>query len=548
MSISQLIAYQTERDEKDARHWELFGYSHARGTMSEKIEEAFARNGFQRPERGERIPPPTGSPCVGAALTARFDDPGSGEDGTEVYHAREIDYSEVCGNLAGRVIPDEVATKTRERREIQDAQTVRIAKALECRGEQFYYGENHPNKCTVIGLHSGIELPLPSVRRTTLLPSVAAQQRSKMLRDIEAFLLKEPVRNRMYTLTNGPRVAIHKVKLRDDIQAFHRRLSKLSHKLKRRFGLVIQWRATEFGTPEWDPETGQLTLHLHAHLLVTEPASMHPKKRGKLRKKLWRIFGTHWDDAGTIRNVREFVKYPVKPGDMETILKQGGPGALADYYEAVKGLHIVQPMGELKKERARRKKKALRVVALTGPDGRYLTEKYDWNAGKRPLASPSKYKQQWAKEKEERAKEYALEPTPMTVFEDPLDAEPSEEDDPKPPREDDATTVRQGPRIANRIIARLAPAAYGGNVLEPAVVVWGYDGNLAAVLSQPICVRTANLTRDAYIRGRTLARACTRTAVESSQRSDNCPGSSWPLDLLLGMSGPPRDQTELIFN
>ena len=59
------------------------------------------------------------------------------------------------------------------------------------------------------------------------------------------------------------------------------------------------------------------------------------KQRATFRRKLWRKLGRdedgqsvgrHWDDAGQIQNPREFVKYPVKPGDLETILRDGGPG------------------------------------------------------------------------------------------------------------------------------------------------------------------------------------------------------------------------------
>jgi|GEM_PF-4823877 len=538
--------YERQKQEADDLWFDTFGRHLVGHTLRKRIAADVALHGRPKPKSECELIRTSDAPGMTPDYVEHLRRGGDNDvdDLGEIYAAKENSYSAVLENQTGRIIPDDAVEKLRARRDEMDARTIRLAQALECRGERFYYGPNHPGRCTVIGLLSGTELPLPAVRRTVVLPSVAAQARSKMLKDIEYFIARDPMRARMYTITNGPRVGIVKGKLRENIQAFHRRLSKLAKKLRDRFGLVIQWRATEFGSPQWDPETGQMTLHLHAHLLVTEPPSMHPKRRGKIRRKLWSLFGTHWDDAGRIENVREFVKYPVKPSDLETIKREAGPGVLCDFYEEVKGLHIVQPMGELKAERSRRRKATLprRIVALTGPDGRYLSEEADWNAGKRPLAKPKKHRKELKKSAAVIAAQ--METAQLAQMAaggfDETPGEETADDNSLGGADDDGPAA---PRISNRIIARLAPAPYGGAILEPAVVVWGYDGDLAAVLSQPLAARAIAQAAPAYTRARALARARARTAEQSSQRSDNCPrppGRPWPMADLLAMSDGQR--------
>jgi hypothetical protein len=511
--------------------------------------------------RGVSLPKSEGVRRNAEEVAALFDDEGAGDDGLDRIYQGEIDYERVLENLNGRIIPDKAAQEIRDRRALQDANTIAIAKALEARPAapafgarcadcrlmlrppaQFHYGDKWDGRCTVIGLFSGEVLPLPPVKRVSFMPSIAAGQRSKMLRDVETFLAERPTTSRMFTLTNGPRVPIRPITLREEIKGFHRWLSKMAANPDfKAFGLRMQWRATEFGEPKWDDETGQMTLHLHAHVLVTEPRGISKKRRGKMRRKLWKVFGVHWDDGGQIENAREFVKYPVKDSDIQTIMQKGGPGCLADFYDAVRGLHIVQPMGDLKSARAARRAKARRIQALTGPDGRYLEEMTDWNAQKRPFSGPNKNRERyrmkalWATLKSVICARYRL-PGEKAV-ESYEDAEETANNRPETAKE------RAKPRLSNRIIARLAPAPYGGSIMEPAVVVWGYDGNRLAVFNQPLVKRIRERHRAAYadaVAARDLTRelACAdthaplaraqRAAREGSQRSNNCPGEFRP--------------------
>jgi len=464
------------------------------------------------------------------------------------YDQREADYLEVCAAGTGEIIPDAAYESARERRAEMDGQTIDLARALECRGDKFVYGQNSGNRCTVVCVFSGVALPLPPVRRVSILPSIAAQLRSRMLRDIEHFISCRPTNSRMFTITSGPRVP--QSSLRQEVSAFHRKLSKWnSGKVFRRFRLCMQWRATEFGSMQWDPETGQPTWHLHAHVLVTEDRPLSRRQRRLCRTALWRLLKVHWDDAGAIENPREFVKYPVKPGDLRRLTQEGGNGALFEFYQQTKGLHLTQPMSELRRVRAARKSKARRLVRMpVVHEGSILVEKADWNAGSRPLKDqtnrraylkrlaengvPISRKEQDEAESAPNGRQSGQSGTGFGESRTEMDSEwdrkaelnrggngafPAENGtqtarnrkskretngiesadletewdqdsggDGRPKAETGGGKSGENcPKLRNRIVARLAPAPYGGPVLEPAVVVWGYTGDLNAIRSDP---------------------------------------------------------------
>lgn len=521
------------------------------------------RAGLRREAILAHRPPREIHPLPATAATDPDPD-GDASDGFDYYHAAQADYQALCENQVGNIIPDEVWAEGQRRRALQDETSVELAKALDSTGRftesPYYKGEQSPNRCTVIGLFSGAILETPAVKRSNALPSPAKVSRAGMLRFIEYFLSTLPGSGRkgaMFTITNGPRVAIHPVTLREEIARFHRWLSKMavSPALKR-WGVRMEWRASEFGSPKWAPGPGgldRLTLHLHAHILVTLPDTMGAKQRAKMRAHLWDVFQVQWDDAGDIQNPREFVKYPVKDSDLQTILREGGPGVLADFVQAIRGLHIVQPMGEARTLRARQKATARRNTGWSTPDGRTVVETGDWNAGKRPLAKPNAHRAAYCDAAKSLAARLAVARFCRGIGTAAHDTEgdsgaetphffPTEAEENAPNTPDSA---RKTPPIRNRIMALLAPAPYGGPICEPAAAVWGFDGNLAAVLRQPraaVIIARHRAAYEAATAARAYIRACAPApaASEGSQRSNNCPpaappGRPWPTADLLAM-------------
>lgn len=531
--------------------------------IAEEARQCRMRAVFAARAEAKRPPPARKSPPVYCPFPRETgletpDSDGDASDGFDYIHAAQGDYRAVCANQTGRILPEEVFTRLCDRRAEMDQQTEEIARALDSTGRfgasPYWRGENDPSRCFVIGVFSGTVLPLPPVKRASVLPSIAAQYRAKMLRDVEHFMACHPLNARMFTITNGKRVPIHRITLREDVTAFHRWLSKMaSDPTFKVCGVRMQWRATEFGTPEWDPETGQMTLHLHAHCLVTEPEGMTRKRRAKVRRKLWRLFGVHWDDAGTIENAREFVKYPVKPADVQAIIRQGGPGVLADFIEAIRGLHTVQPMGDLRAVRSKRRAAARRITAFTREDGRSLEETGDWNALKRPFPK-AKNRESLHLRKLWGVLQQVI-PAPFRLF--PGVKSEADAETETIARMDEGNRLETGvsggksPRVANRIIALLAPAPYGSPVCEPGATVWGFNGDLRAVLDQPRVRAVIEAHRaawqaaqDARALVRASAGACApgarvRASGKGSQWSNNCPADLGELALADAANGPP---------
>lgn len=533
-----------------------------------RIRAGIARDRRLQSHRRERPILPVNGPVTVSAGDSLADHENRGVKRSvarsEFFRLRGADaeYGAICANLTGQEIPADAWEKSRERRAEQDATSVFLAQLMDQTGRfpdrRFYKGENDPNRCSVIDLMTEAVLPLPPIHRLRFLPSSAAGYRAKMLRDVEHFLGENAETARMYTITNGPRVAIHKVQLREDISAFHRRLSKLASKMRTRWGISMQWRATEFGKPQWDAETGQMTLHLHAHILVTEPARTTEKRRAKVRRGLWKLFGVHWDDAGTIENAREFVKYPVKDTDIETIVREAGPGAMMDFYEATRGMRLCTPMGDLKAIRRNRKINAQRVTAWTRNGRRSLEVGPDWNACKRPLADRNNRRAEAKRAAEALAKRLpSISSNPFPTAQTPDSAETGGDSIPKSPYEPSGDEDRPSdgrPQIGdarqgngaltpvNRVIARLAPAPYGGRFCAPAVVVWGFNGDVQAVLAQPHVARIRKAFAAQYARAYIRADACapaSRAASKGSQRSNNCPDDLGDLALIDAQNDPP---------
>jgi hypothetical protein len=472
------------------------------------------------------------------------DETGDGSDGFDYRYAAEADFRAVCANLTGTIIADEAFQTVQERLDAKDAQSITLANALDATGRYptpFNRGPKDPGACCVIGVFTGAVRPLPALRRVCFLPSIAAMLRSKMLRDAEHFLDCHPTACRLFTMTHGERVVFESVdQFRAVIQAHTRRISRMNtlepfrrwhcpYKDRRRLGRAgwrqqaqIELRGLEYGSPEFIG--GKLTLHIHSHLVVRELRVVTGKQRANFRRQLWRRWGKVWDDAGTIQNAREFVKYPVKPADLDVMLRDGGPGLLADFYEAVRGLHHYQPSGELRQTRRLRRTNARRITAFRRLDGRTLEETGDWNAEKRPFAPVNARRNAWLKRKREEAA-WRLAEFRLSVPTDPETETPvySEGNAHRPP-----DNRRAAPRVANRILSRVAPGPYGSPVFEPGVVVWGFDGNLAAVLEQPRVAAMREQHAEAWNNAqaaRALIRACAAApaASEGSQRSSNCP-------------------------
>lgn len=223
-------------------------------------------------------------------------------------------------------------------------------------------------------IHTELLEELPQYRRVCINPAIAAQSRANILASLEFFIQNHKF-CRFWTFTTGPRCFAKDIPARLDEN--FARLRKLNHWMRKTYGLEVVLRATEFGTLEMhengdnraeetqsrihfetDPATGrtQPTYHPHFHLVVYSLRGYRPRdewtalcKRVRARWGRMVDFGEKGESA-VIQNAREIVKYVTKPGDVLRLDQV----QLREFYEATSNRRLVQPMGTLRADIARR--------------------------------------------------------------------------------------------------------------------------------------------------------------------------------------------------
>ncbi len=80
-----------------------------------------------------------------------------------------------------------------------------------------------------------------------------------------------------------------------------------------------------------------------------------------------------------IKKAAEAVKYPMKNTDLEDMVDLGGPGVVVEFAAQTRGLHLIQPHGELKALLDRLKQRGERIVRESTPDGSVRVIRRDWN-------------------------------------------------------------------------------------------------------------------------------------------------------------------------
>lgn len=389
-------------------------------------------------------------------------------------------YMGLCRAETGLTIPAEEITKQRAALDLLKSQSHELAKRLEANGVTAY--RETPFSLWHYFVHSRHLEMVPAFRRICLLPYVAAMIRAPMLAAVEAWLERNPF-SRFWTFTSGQRVRTCDVRQR--VKDLHRKLSTLNAQpFMKAAGVEMVFRSTELGTPETSPSgnangdsgtierdaDGAPTFHVHAHTIVhLTKGRIPPQRWEKLVRDVWTFWRDHWDADGSIRNARECVKYVSKPGDM---LKLSGP-ELADLSRALYRLKLVQPMGALAEEIAKRKEKGHRLIRTRTPDGRVYKAVPDWNKSA-------------SRTEREKNMEAARK----------LDAKEGEG--------------------APRIVARLLPSIGPAGVKEPRVIVMAKNWDERAVRLNPLVARLVEHTGDEFRAGYAIrVHTCTSTVGET---------------------------------
>ena len=251
----------------------------------------------------------------------------------------QASYPLLCSELAGQGMSLDKWNRNQAQINLMVDQSHRIARKLEDEGVRAY---DEDQDLTLFGLNTRQYKLLDNFRNISFIPLVAKKQRAPTLKLLSYWLQKNPY-DRMWTITTGTRCSQYDVE--DRTRELHRKVSKINDKSwMKRAGASFIFRSTEYGEVA-ETEDGLLSLHPHCHAVMhLDKGRLSPAHWSFLLAKIQDYFGVHCQDNGRIREPREFVKYCVKPSDLEQL---SGP-ALATLQRITSRLRLVEKLRGLR--------------------------------------------------------------------------------------------------------------------------------------------------------------------------------------------------------
>jgi len=357
----------------------------------------------------------------------------------------EFDFEEFASafdqNVGWQLEPQDWSVGIARRKELEN-QTNQIANLLEKAGIQ----ARMDSDVVSISAVTNIATPLVSFRPVRFLPSVAARDRRPMLNALKYWMdnvVERPDYVRYIVITSGSLVPAFG-DLKGRLQDMARRVSKWAHAAKRDYNIIVHFRGSEFtrktaserGLDGYDPDT--VLYHPHCNILL-EPKRKLPKTGAgswdAFLKWSHDYLDGHWQDCGRINDVREIVKYVVKPADLLAGEKPIDSDETKWLYESLFRLNLAQPLGDFKEFYSEIKEKKIKVVRV---------KNYGNNKGKLRLVRKSE----------------RLDHSKRVAVEDDYDS-------------DFDLIKRKGP--ANVILGLTMPSWTHSPWAEPAILVRNYD-------------------------------------------------------------------------
>ena len=401
----------------------------------------------------------------------------------------EAEFAEDCEAETG-VWCDPDKTK---KRAIEKRQRAKNTHTLAMRLREGGLDAFRPDNCAFwrYYIHTRLWEQIPQYRRICFLPLVAASLRAEQLAALEYFLDRHPF-CRFWTFTNGPRCKTSDLNRR--LKSLFRHLSDLNRELRNRYGVEIIFRSAELGTLDGKDggqivfdENGNPLWHPHVHcVVISKIGYIRPQKWEEMIRFVHDFWGHHWDAGGLIRNPRECCKYVTKEADMLKLT----PAQLVAVARQLKKVKMVQSMGALKKERARRAKENKVLRRWRAPDGGMVwRERLDHNKhADAHTDARNATRQQLLRE--QRLDEYSH----MTPCPNPRKAVPF-----------------------CRVAARLAPAVGPLGLKEPTVMVYGTHRDERAICNHELVTKLWSDTVEHFEAGRQLAAISVHTDTSSAE-------------------------------
>ena len=196
-------------------------------------------------------------------------------------------------------------------------QTEHLASLLEEAGIKAYQDTD----ITAISAVTGKIDQLDSFRPIRFLPAVAARERRPHLNALRYFLESDTAAKkytRYAVITCGEPIEAFG-QLREAIADLTRRISKWSHEIRRKYDIEVLYRGLEYTRKLRDDDDENYTYHLHANVLYWPHRQLRATEWAEFLSYTKDKIKSHWKDNGKIEDIREIIKYVIKPDDLKDI-------------------------------------------------------------------------------------------------------------------------------------------------------------------------------------------------------------------------------------
>lgn len=220
-----------------------------------------------------------------------------------------------------------------------------------------------PQTLTAISAVTMIADQLESFRPIRILPTVASRDRRPHLNGLEYWIDQNPQARRFMryaVITFGEPIKVGGP-LREAISELTKRISRWASDIKKRYQIEVIYRGIEY-TRDRRGDDEEYTYHLHANVLYWPHIKLHDDVWSEFLSFTWKRIKAHWKDNQRIENLKEIVKYVIKPEDLQNI----DDDELVWLYHSTFKKQISAPMGCFREYMAQLRKDRKKVVQVDG--------------------------------------------------------------------------------------------------------------------------------------------------------------------------------------
>ena len=268
-------------------------------------------------------------------------------------------HNAVIAHRTGKEVDFEEWQVERERSVKIEEQTEIIARKLEEAGVSAYSG----NDIVMVGLVTGVELPVGKYRPIRMLPLVAQRERRNMRNALEYFLKTTRYgRYARYAVFTAPEPVPVFGPLKAVTAALARRISKWASEVCPKYDIEVLFRGMEVTRKVRGVDT-QYSYHRHANVLYCPTRRIRKSEWSAFLRETHDYFDGWWKDCRRLESVDEILKYAFKPDEIVA----AGVEEVKWLYDETLKTRTAETLGPLRL--FRRQSEEERVKFLRDPEG-----------------------------------------------------------------------------------------------------------------------------------------------------------------------------------